>query len=52
MLDTCMGDILKQGVERVILGCTKIPFALYKTNSPHAHPGMDAIRALAADCIQ
>ncbi|OXY82917.1 aspartate/glutamate racemase family protein [Oceanimonas doudoroffii] len=52
MLDGCMADMLQQGVERVILGCTEIPFALDSIGSAHAHLGMDATRALAAACVQ
>ncbi|WP_107850405.1 cysteate racemase [Oceanimonas marisflavi] len=52
VLDGCMADMLQQGVERVILGCTEIPVALNALDSVHAHLGMDATRALAAACVQ
>ncbi len=52
LLDACMSEMLQQGVERVILGCTEIPFALDHIGSPNAHLGMDATKALAAACIQ
>ncbi|GAA3538007.1 aspartate/glutamate racemase family protein [Zobellella aerophila] len=52
VLDACMGEMLQQGVERVILGCTEIPFALAHIGSPHARLGMDATKALAAACIR
>ncbi|MCC4265179.1 aspartate/glutamate racemase family protein [Oceanimonas baumannii] len=52
MLDDCMAAMLQLGVERVILGCTEIPFALDTLGSAHAHLGVDATKALAAACVQ
>ncbi|WP_116473962.1 cysteate racemase [Zobellella maritima] len=52
VLDDCMAEMLQQGVERVILGCTEIPFALDAIGSAHASLGMDATKALAAACVQ
>ena len=52
LLEQCMGEMLQQGVERVILGCTEIPFALEHINSPSFHFGVDATKALALSCVQ
>jgi aspartate racemase len=52
LLDDCMARMLDQGVERVILGCTEIPFALDAIGSAQASLSMDATKALAAACVQ
>ncbi len=52
LLDDCMAEMLELGVDRVILGCTEIPFALDAIGSAHASLGMDATKALAAACVQ
>ncbi|MEH6811276.1 MAG: amino acid racemase [Motiliproteus sp.] len=51
ILEHCMEQMLSTGVERVILGCTEIPFALDQIGSAHRSLGMDATKALAAACI-
>ncbi len=52
LLDHCMGALLECGVERVIMGCTEIPFALEQTHSRYSALGMDATEALATACVQ
>ncbi len=52
ILQHCMERMLEAGVERVILGCTEIPFALDQINSPQRALGMDATKALAGACVQ
>ncbi|MEH6825812.1 MAG: amino acid racemase [Motiliproteus sp.] len=52
LLEHCMDEMLRCGVERVILGCTEIPFALDRINSTRRPMGMDATQALAAACVQ
>lgn len=52
MLEHCMDAMLEQGVERVILGCTEIPFALDRIGSTRNSWGMDATHELASACVQ
>ena len=52
MLEQCMDEMLKSGVEKVILGCTEIPLAMDRINSSLASFGVDATRVLANACVQ
>ena len=52
LLEHCMDEMLQCGIERVILGCTEIPFALDRINSTRSASGMDATNALATACLQ
>ncbi|MEH6652514.1 MAG: amino acid racemase [Motiliproteus sp.] len=52
LLEQCMDELLQYGVDRVILGCTEIPFALDQINSKHRFYGVDATQMLAAACVQ
>lgn len=51
LLEQCLEQMLLQGVDRVILGCTEIPLALEHINSTFLHKGVDATKALAMACI-
>ncbi len=52
LLEHCIDEMLRLGVDRVILGCTEIPLALDRINSTRSSVGMDATQALAAACVQ
>tara|TARA_R110001599_G_scaffold340202_1_gene560311 strand:- start:530 stop:1222 length:693 start_codon:yes stop_codon:yes gene_type:complete len=52
LLEHCVDAMLRRGGERVILGCTEIPFALTQINSKHSAYGVDATHELAAACVQ
>lgn len=52
LLERCLDEMLQYGVDRVILGCTEIPFALDQINSKHRVQGVDATQMLAAACVQ
>ncbi|MEP0617501.1 aspartate/glutamate racemase family protein, partial [Marinobacter sp.] len=52
ILAGCMEQMLRLGVEKVILGCTEIPLALERIESPLVDRGIDATQALAAACVR
>ncbi len=52
ILEQCMDEMLKSGVERVVLGCTEIPLALDKINSSLLPFGVDATNVLASACVR
>lgn len=52
ILERCIEQILELGVEKVILGCTEIPLALERIESPLIDRGIDATSALAAACVR
>ncbi|MEH6472553.1 MAG: amino acid racemase [Halopseudomonas sp.] len=52
LLEQCVDQMLRQGVERVILGCTEIPFALDQIHSTRRNVAMDATQTLAAACVR
>ncbi len=52
LLERCLDALLREGVEKVILGCTEIPFALTQINSRHSSYCVDATHQLAAACVQ
>lgn len=52
ILERSMGMMLESGVERVILGCTEIPFALDQLGSDLSAFAIDATDALAKACIR
>lgn len=52
LLEHCMDEMLQCGTERIILGCTEIPFALDRINSTRSSLGLDATKSLAASCLQ
>lgn len=51
ILEWCLEQMLLQGVDSVILGCTEIPLALEHINSKLLDKGVDATKALAMACI-
>ncbi len=51
LLEEAVKDALDNGVERVILGCTEIPFALAHINSAYLPYTIDATRALSKACV-
>lgn len=51
ILENTMNALLTLGVERVILGCTEIPFALEQKQSACLRYGLDATEALAKACV-
>lgn len=52
VLEHCLEQMLLQGADRVILGCTEIPLALKHINSKFLDRGVDATGALATACIK
>lgn len=50
-LEAAVQNLLDQGAERVILGCTEIPLALERIHSPLLPFGVDATGALAEACV-
>ncbi|GGO85372.1 hypothetical protein GCM10011348_33750 [Marinobacterium nitratireducens] len=51
LLERRLEEILGNGVERVILGCTEIPVALEQLDGRHRAFAVDATGALADACI-
>ncbi|WP_421866490.1 aspartate/glutamate racemase family protein [Motiliproteus sp.] len=52
ILESCVEQLLEQGVERVILACTEIPLALDRIESPWREQSVDATRSLASACVR
>lgn len=52
LLESCLQQLLNQGVEQVILACTEIPLALDKIESRWRRFSADATHSLAAACIR
>lgn len=52
ILEHCMDEMLKSGIEKVIMGCTEIPLAMDKINSSLVPFGVDATKELANSCVQ
>ncbi|OEY67842.1 aspartate racemase [Marinobacter sp. X15-166B] len=51
-LEHCVHVMLQAGSERIILGCTEIPFALAEIGSGYSEYCVDATHELAAACVQ
>lgn len=52
LLEEALKEALDNGVEKVTLGCTEIPFALEQINSAYLPYTIDATRALSKACVK
>lgn len=52
LLTHAFQQLLAQGAERVIWGCTEIPLALTRRPTPNQHLGVDATELLAATAVE